>query len=93
MLIENYGDIDKLYTRIRQGDILIICNIHRNITKYYWFLKGLFMISYNDGEYADYCYPTEFRRDLVMALKSEDFTVSLMTNNSLEVIYQIGNLV
>ena len=51
------------------------------------------MISYNDGEYADYCYPTEFRRDLVMALKSEHFTVSLMTNDSLEVIYQIADLV
>lgn len=91
MLIKNFGDVETLYNKIRRGDILIICNVHRFITKYYWFTNGIFMISFNDGDYADYCYEAEFRRDLLMALKSEHFTVSLRTDTELEPIFQVTN--
>lgn len=91
MCIENYDDIDKLRLKIKQGDILIISNVHRAITKYYWYCNGMFMLSYNDGEYADYCSDAEYRRDLLMALKSEHYTVSLRTDKCLELIYLVSN--
>lgn len=87
IIIRDLTDVHTLKLKIMQGDILEIYNSHYDITKYYWVYEGILTMSFDKGNYADYCYDSEFFRDIRMALSEPDrYFVKLVQDRDTEVI-------
>ena len=87
IFIRDWFDVETLQRKVMQGDILEIYNIQYDVSKYYWVYNDILTSSLNDGEYADYCYESEFRRDLRMALLEPDrYFIKLVTDVDVEVV-------
>ena len=87
IIIRDLNDVDTLRRKIRQGDILEIYRIHYDVTKIYWTWNGILVLSYNEGDYADYCYEAEFFRDIRVALSAPDqYFIKLISDYETEVV-------
>lgn len=85
IIIRDLTDIHTLKLQIRKGDILEIYNKHYDVAKYYWDYDGILTCSYGDGDYADYCYDSEFFRDIRMALHNpERYFIKLVEETDVE---------
>lgn len=69
IIIRDLTDVNTLKNKIRQGDILEIYRKRYDIVRCYWVDSGVLMVSYGDGECADYCYDSEFFRGIRVALR------------------------
>lgn len=87
IIIRELADVDTLRRRIKQGDILSVYDIHHDIKRYYWTYHGILTSSFEDGDYADYCYESEFRRDIRIALTEPDrYFIKLIEEETTEVV-------
>ncbi len=72
IIIRDLTDVHTLKLRIKQGDVVEIYNKHYDISKFYFTIDGILCYSYGsdfDPAYGlDYCYDTEWFRDIRMAL-------------------------
>lgn len=87
IIIRELADVDSLRRCIKQGDILSIYDIRHDIKKYYFTYNGILTTSFEDGNCADYCYESEFRRDLRIALtESNRYFIKLIEEETTEVV-------
>lgn len=72
IIIRDLTDIHTLKLQIRKGDILEIYNKHYDVAKYYFIYEGVLCSIYGEEDCPenglDYCYDSQFFRDIRMAL-------------------------
>jgi hypothetical protein len=72
IIIRDLTDVHTLKLQIRKGDVVEIYNKHYDISKYYFTMDGILCYSIGSvedyGFGLDYCYDTEWFRDIRRAL-------------------------
>lgn len=87
IIIRDLTDLHTLKLRIMSGDFLEVYNSHFDTTRYYWVYSGVLTVSYNDGEYSDTCWDSEFFRDIrIFLLNPEKYFVKLVEDIDVEVV-------